>query len=148
MTKCQTIRWQTDSIIVTKDKWPLLLKTKHLLILKVLDKNSGLLIWTHQVWDRDQNHQLFHTKIVKECKNIWKKWVRKVNWKKIAKSNSTVMKIRLLHLLICKKYLDHLRLKNNPAKFPPNKKKAQDLLQLLTTHFSTLRDLIRIKKKI
>ena len=117
-------------------------------MLKVLDKNSDPLIWTHPAWDKDPNHQLFLTKIVKGCKNIWKKWVRKANLKKIAKLNLTVLKIKLLHSVIYKKYLDHLKQKNNPVKFLLQKNKALDSLQLLITHFSTLQDLLRINKRI
>lgn len=58
------------------------------------------------------------------------------------------MIIRLLLLVICKKYLGHQRQTNNQVKFPHKKNKALDLLQLPIIHFSTPLDILNNKNKI
>lgn len=72
LSKCQIIQWLTGSTITrfVEDNNQLLLKMNQPQIIKALGKSLDLLIWTHQVWDKEPNHHHFHIKIVKECKNI------------------------------------------------------------------------------
>lgn len=66
--------------------------------------------------------------------------MKRANQKMLENFSSIVMKIILLLSVICRKFLYLLKPKKKKVTFLLNKNKVQDLLQLLTTHFSVLLD--------
>jgi hypothetical protein len=66
--------------------------------------------------------------------------MKRANQKMLENFSSIVMKIILLLSVICKKLLYLLKPKKKKVTFLLNKNKVQDLLQLLTIHFSVLQD--------